>query len=185
MIMLTYRKVTAKDFELAALPHLNNIFHTAVRLTSNRTEAEDLVQEVYLQAWKSFHSFEPGTNCRAWLFKILSHKVKHYYRTKLKFKFVDESEKLLDVMVYTPPVPEHLSDEEVLASLEKIPLCYRQAVLLADVEEFSYKEMADILNVPVGTIMSRLSRGRKLLRIGLTGGVCRANDKAQRMTSAA
>lgn len=183
MLMPTYEKISAEDFESAALPHLNDIFRTAVRLTSNRTEAEDLVQEVYLQAWKSFHCFEPGTNCRAWLFKILSHKVKHYYRTKLKFKFVDDGEKLLDVMAYTPPVPEHLSDEDVLASLEKIPLCYRQVVLLADVEEFSYKEMADTLSVPVGTIMSRLSRGRKLLRSGLTDSVCHTMDKSQRMTA--
>ncbi len=183
MLMPTYEKNSAEGFESAALPHLNDIFRTAVRLTSNRTEAEDLVQEVYLQAWKSFHCFEPGTNCRAWLFKILSHKVKHYYRTKLKFKFVDDGEKLLDVMAYTPPVPEHLSDEDVLASLEKIPPCYREVILLADVEEFSYKEMADTLSVPVGTIMSRLSRGRKLLRSGLTDSVCHTMDISQRMTA--
>jgi RNA polymerase sigma-70 factor (ECF subfamily) len=166
--MSAHKMVAAEDFESVALPYLDSLFHTATRLTGNQAEAEDLVQEVYMQAWKSFHCFEPGTNCRAWLFKILSNKAKHYHRKRFKFRFVDESEKFLDALAYVPPVPELLSNEEVLASLEKVPCFYRAVVVLADVEEFSYKEIADILSIPVGTVMSRLSRGRKLLRIELS-----------------
>lgn len=161
------KTVTVEDFELAALPYLNNVFKAAVRVTGNQAESEDLVQEVYLQAWKSFYQFEMGTNCHAWLFKILSNKIKHYYRKNYKFKLVNDSEKVLAVLVYEPPAPQYLCDEAVLASLEKLPSVYREAIMLADVEEFSYKEICLILKVPIGTVMSRLSRGRKLLRIEL------------------
>jgi len=158
----------AAEFESVALPYLNNLFQTAVRLTGNQAEAEDLVQEVYLQAWKSFRQFEKGTNCRAWLFKILSNKTMHYYRGRIKFEFVTESEKVLEVLACAPVIPERLCDQEIIASLEKIPHFYREVVLLADVEEFSYKEIAAMLEIPVGTVMSRLSRGRRLLRVDLS-----------------
>ncbi|MFN2454490.1 MAG: sigma-70 family RNA polymerase sigma factor [Pyrinomonadaceae bacterium] len=167
--MLIQKEIKPEDFESAALPYIDNLFQTAVRLTGNQAEAEDLVQEVYLQAWKSFHRFEAGTNCRAWLFKILSNKVKHHYRKNIKFKFINDSEKVLDFLAYEPPVPERLSDEEVLIALAKIPHFYREVVLLADVEEFSYKEIALILKIPMGTVMSRLNRGRRMLRIELSG----------------
>lgn len=165
--MLFSRGINAEDFEAAALPHLNDLFRTAVRLTANRTEAEDLVQEVYLQAWKSFHRFELGTNCRAWLFKILFNKSNHHRRRL--FRLVEDSEKTIDALTYEPPVPEHLRDEEILAALGGITEQYREAIVLADVEEFSYKEVAFILKVPIGTVMSRLSRGRRLLRVALAG----------------
>lgn len=160
-------KIKTEDFEAAALPHLNEIYRTAARLVRSRTEAEDLVQETYMQAWKSFHKFRPGTNCRAWLFKILLHKVSHHRAKWLRL--IKRSDELPDVLVYEPPIPENLLDETMLSALEKIPPGYRQAVMLADVEGFSYKETAFILEVPVGTVMSRLSRGRKLLRIELAG----------------
>lgn len=166
--MQVYKTVTTEDFELAALPHLNNLFKAAVRVTGNQAESEDLVQEVYLQAWKSFYQFEMGTNCHAWLFKILSNKIKHYYRKNFRFKLVNDSEKELAVLAYEAPAAQHLSNEAVLASLENLPPVYREAILLADVEEFSYKEICLILQVPIGTVMSRLSRGRKLLRNELT-----------------
>lgn len=162
--MQVHKTGTIEDFELAALPHLNNLFKTAVRVTGNQAESEDLVQEVYLQAWKSFYRFELGTNCHAWLFKILSNKIKHHHRKNFKFKLVNDSEKALAVLAYEPPVPQHLCNEAVLASLERLPFIYREAILLADVEEFSYKEICLILKIPIGTVMSRLSRGRKLLR---------------------
>jgi RNA polymerase sigma-70 factor (ECF subfamily) len=165
--MQAQKTVTVEDFELAALPYLNNVFKAAVRVTGNQAESEDLVQEVYLQAWRSFYQFEMGTNCLAWLFKILSNKIKHYYRKNYKFKLVNDSEKVLAILVYEPPAPQHLCDEAVLASLENLPSVYREAIMLADVEEFSYKEICLILKVPIGTVMSRLSRGRKLLRIEL------------------
>ena len=163
--MLFGERNKTEDFEAAALPHLNDLYRTAARLVSSRAEAEDLVQETYLQAWKSFHKFTIGTNCRAWMFKILLNKVKHH-RSKW-LGLLKRSEELPEMLMYEPPVPEHLRDEEVLLALEKIPLCYREAVLLADVQEFSYKEVAFILKVRVGTVMSRLSRGRKLLRAEL------------------
>jgi RNA polymerase sigma-70 factor, ECF subfamily len=165
MTVLFGRTAKAEEFEQAAMPHLNDLFRTAMRVIGNRSEAEDLVQEAYLQAWKSFHRFEPGTNCRAWLFKILFHVIHHHRRKWYNAKTVREGEELLEQTVaYEPPVPEHLSDEEVLAAFEKIPHQYREVVLLADVQELSYKEVAEALDIPMGTVMSRLSRGRRLLR---------------------
>ncbi len=155
------------EFEKAAMPHINDLFRTAMRVIRNRSEAEDLVQEAYLQAWKSFHRFEPGTNCRAWLFKILFHVI-HHHRRKwfgLGSRIVEMEEGALEnTLVYQPPVPQHLSDEDVLAALDRVPVQYREVILLADVEEFSYKEVAQALSIPLGTVMSRLSRGRKILR---------------------
>ena len=169
--MIFRRSAPTEEFESAALPHLNDLYRTAARVIGNRTEAEDLVQETYFQAWKSFHRFEPGTNCRAWLFKILFHLIQHQRRKWYNSRLVKESDQmpLQDTVAYEAPVPQHLRDEDVLAALEKISVHYREVVLLADVQEFSYKEIAATLGVPVGTVMSRLSRGRKLLRAELTG----------------
>jgi RNA polymerase sigma-70 factor, ECF subfamily len=162
------RRARTEDFEEAALPHLNDLFRTALRVTRNRTEAEDLVQEAYLQAWKSFHRFEPGTNCRAWLFKILFHAIQHHRRKSSKMRLVTDDEEMIEeTLSYQPPLSQHLSDEDVLAAFEKIPEHYREVVLLADVEELSYKEVAAALNLPLGTVMSRVSRGRRLLRAEL------------------
>jgi len=156
-------------FEAEAMPHLNDIFRTASRMLGERARAEDVVQEVYLQAWKSFARFEPGTNCRAWLYKILFHCVNHHRRKWFRFPLLKEAEEFLEAnLTYEAPVPEHLTDEEILAALDAIPGDFRAVVLLVDVEEFAYKEAAEILSVPIGTVMSRLSRGRKLLREQLT-----------------
>lgn len=169
--MIFGRSAPKEEFESVALPHMNDLYRTAARVIGNRSEAEDLVQETYLQAWKSFHRFEPGTNCRAWLFKILFHLIHHQRRKSYNSKLVRENDDLLlqDTVAYEPPVPQHLSDEDVLSALQKISAHYREVVLLADVQEFSYKEVAATLGVPVGTVMSRLSRGRKLLRTELAG----------------
>lgn len=154
-----------EDFSAAAMPHLDDLFRTAYRVIGERAEAEDLVQETFLQAWKSFHRFEPGTNCRAWLFKILFHVIHHHRRKWFKFNFVNDGEELMEnTLAYEPPIPQHLNDEEVLAALQKVPEHYREVILLADVQEFSYKEVANTLDIPLGTVMSRLNRGRKLLR---------------------
>lgn len=162
---------TAHDrFEAEAMPHLNDIFRTAVRLVGEHARAEDVVQDVYFEAWKSFHRFEPGTNCRAWLFKILFHCVNHHRRKWFRFPLLKETEEFIEAnLTYTPPVPEHLTDEEILAAVDRIPTDYRAVVLLVDVEEFAYKETAEILSIPIGTVMSRLSRGRKMLREQLSG----------------
>lgn len=155
-------------FQTEALPHLDDLFRTARRVTGNPTDAHDLVQEAYLQAWKSFHRFEPGTNCRAWLYRILFNKIHHYHRSRYNSKLVKDAEEFLaEIIAYEPSVPEHLRDEEVLTALDRIPPDYRAVILLADVQEFAYKEIAAILEIPIGTVMSRLSRGRKLLRIEL------------------
>src|SRR6516162_9179929 len=158
------------ELEAAAVPHLSDIYRTAARLLGNGTGADDGVQHVYLQAWKSFDQFELGTNCRAWLFKILFHTLNHYRRKWLNIRMVKESEEILDLTpAGGPPIPEHITDEEVLAALADVPQDFRAVVLLIDVEEFAYKEAAGILNVPIGTVMSRLSRGRKMLRERLAG----------------
>lgn len=155
----------AASFESVALPHLNDLFRTACRLLDDSAKAEDAVQETYLQAWKSFDRFEPGTNCRAWLFKILLNNIHHYRRKRSNVFFLDlKAGELEEHIAYTPPVPEEVSDEDVLLALGNLPHDYRAAILLADVQEFSYKETAEILKVPIGTVMSRLSRGRNILR---------------------
>jgi RNA polymerase sigma-70 factor, ECF subfamily len=154
-----------EDFESVALPHFDDLYRTASRVLGDRSEAEDLVQEAYLQAWKSFHRFETGTNCRAWLFKILFHVIHHHRRKWFNLKLIKESDEILeDVLTYEPPVPEHITDEEMLLALDRIPVDFREVLLLSDVQEFSYKEIADTLQIPIGTVMSRLSRGRKALR---------------------
>ena len=168
--MLRVRRARAEEFESVAMPHLSGLFRTALRLIGNRSEAEDIVQEAYLQAWKSFHRFEAGTNCRAWLYKILSHVMQHHRRKWYNSKSARESEEsAMETLAYEPPVPQQLSDEDVLAAFDKIPVHYREVVLLADVQELSYKEVAQTLAIPVGTVMSRLSRGRSLLRQELAG----------------
>lgn len=163
--MVATLEVNVEAFEAEALPYFDDLYRTAVRVVGDRTEAEDLVQEAYLQAWKSFHRFEPGTNCRAWLFKILFHVIHHHRRKWFNFKWVEEGEILLEeVLAYEPPIPEHLTDEDILAALDRIPVNYREVLILADVQEFPYKEISETLKIPIGTVMSRLSRGRKILR---------------------
>lgn len=168
--MFFRKKVQTDEFEAAALPHLNDLYRTAVHLVRNRTEAHDIVQDVYLQAWKVFHRFEPGTNCRAWLFKILINEVHHYRRRWFNTKVVPELEQPLEeTLTFEPPIAENIQDETVLAALDEIPREFREVVLLSDVQEFTYKEIAEMLSIPVGTVMSRLSRGRKQLRMKLSG----------------
>ncbi len=162
------RKSNLEEFEAVALPHLNDIFRTASGLLRNQTEAEDLAQDVYMNAWKSFHRFEPGTNCRAWLFKILFHRLHHHRRKWFQLKLTKEADILEDTLKWEPPVNDVLTDEEIITALNNIPEDYRAVVLLADVEEFSYKEVAAALDIPMGTVMSRLSRARRMLREQLT-----------------
>lgn len=181
-----HRASARERFQTEALPHLNDLFRTASRLIGDRARAEDVIQEVFLQAWKSFDRFEAGTNCRAWLFKILFHCVNHHRRKWFRFPLLKEAEEFIEAnLTYAPPVPEQLTDEDILDALDGIPPDFRAVVLLVDVEEFSYKEAAEILAVPAGTVMSRLSRGRKLLReqlaeVARAYGVIRAGEEGRK-----
>jgi RNA polymerase sigma-70 factor (ECF subfamily) len=178
-------KVRLEDFEATAMPHFPDLYRTARLLAQDSAEAEDLVQEVYLQAWKSFHRFEMGTNCRAWLFKILFHRLHHFRRRWAKAAKVEafENPEDQDSIIAETPVPQEIRDEDVLKALGRVPIEFREVVLLADVQEFSYKEIAETMKLPLGTVMSRLSRGRKLLRQELAGvassyGITPAGDQA-------
>lgn len=162
-------EITPEIFEAEAMTHIHDLYRTAVRLTMNHQDADDLVQETYMQAWKSFDRYEAGTNCRAWLYKILFNKFDHLRRKKYtQAKYFQEADELVfDNSVYAAPIPEHLTDQEVIAALNKLPEHYRSVVLLADVHEFDYKEVAVILDIPIGTVMSRLSRARGQLKKSL------------------
>ena len=166
--MFRDHQITLQEFEKQALPYLNDLYRTARRLVRDRHHAEDAVQETYLQAWKSFYRFEPGTNCRAWLFAILFHVIQHHWRIQSLMKTVPQGEEILeDMPAYEPPVPDDITDEHLLAALDSVPRQFREVLLLADVQEFTYKEISDILKVPIGTVMSRLSRGRTQLHKAL------------------
>jgi RNA polymerase sigma-70 factor, ECF subfamily len=161
------------DFETVALPHLESLFRLALWLERDRPAAEDLVQETFAQALQSFHRFEPGTNCRAWLVSILQHLRSNRRRALARQPQLsdvgDLEEQLAETLTYEPPTPEGISEEEVLIALKKLPASFQEAIVLADVEQFSYKEIAEILGIPLGTVMSRLHRARKLLRTELAG----------------
>ncbi len=163
-------EITPEIFEAEAVKHLDDLFRTAKRLTMNQTDAEDLVQETFMQAWKSFDHYELGTNCRAWLYKILFNKFDHHRRKKYtQAKYIQEADELTFLSAaFIAPIPEFLTDREVINALNKLPEHYRSVVLLADVQELDYKEVAAILNIPIGTVMSRLNRGRAQLKKSLS-----------------
>ena len=179
------RKPTLADFEAAAMPHIDDLFRTAQRVLRDPSRAEDVVQEVYLQAWKSFGRFEIGTNCKAWLYKILFHSINHYRRKWFRLRLLSEKEEYLEEnLAWTPSLPDHLTDADILAALDDIPQNFKSVVLLVDVEEFAYKDVGEILEIPIGTVMSRLSRGRKLLRerlahVAASYGITKAANQGQ------
>jgi RNA polymerase sigma-70 factor, ECF subfamily len=162
------------DFEQVALPHLDSLFRLALWLERDRHQAEDLVQETFAQALQSFHRFQRGTNCRAWLVSILQHLRSNRRRSLARqpplsdVDVGDLEEQLAETLAYEPPTPQGLSEDEVMLAVKKLAPAFQEAILLADVEQFSYKEIAEILGIPLGTVMSRLHRARKLLRTELT-----------------
>jgi RNA polymerase sigma-70 factor (ECF subfamily) len=162
-------------FEKTALVHLDALYRTALRLTGSRAEAEDVVQETFLRAFRGFRRFSPGTNCRAWLFTILRNVFLNRVRARGP-EVVDGPEPLDSVEVESATGPSEGArnpEEEFFQSvlhgdvdraLKALPLPFREAVVLADLEGLTYREIAEVLGCPLGTVMSRLSRGRDLLR---------------------
>jgi RNA polymerase sigma-70 factor (ECF subfamily) len=155
-------------FEAEAMPHVDRLFRHAMWLERNRAEAEDLVQETLVQALQSFHRFATGTNCRAWLVTILHHVRSNRRRKGGRLVFDAQfEERAAHAIPFVPPIPDRLTDEDLLAALGRIPPHHQEVILLCDVEEMTYKEIAAALGIPIGTVMSRLHRGRELLRVEL------------------
>jgi RNA polymerase sigma-70 factor (ECF subfamily) len=152
-------------FEAEVLPHADRLFRLAMWFERNRADAEDVVQETMMQALGSFHRYQPGTNCRAWLTTILQRIVSNRRRAKGRSIVVSDAEdRIAQTVPFVPPVPQDLTDELVLGSLQRLPTPFQEVILLCDVEDLSYKEAAKALAIPVGTVMSRLHRGRAQLR---------------------
>jgi len=166
-------------FAELAMPYMDALYSAALRMTRNPADAEDLVQETFLRAYRGFGGFKDGTNLKAWLYKILTNTFINIYRAKKRRPEETEFDDVEEFSLYrrlggieaanaerTPEaeVLEGMPDEVVKEALESLPEQFRMAVLLADVEGFSYKEIAEIMDVPVGTVMSRLHRGRKQLQ---------------------
>lgn len=167
-------------FERTTTQYIDELYGTALRLTRNDRDAEDLVQDTYLKAFKAFHQFQPGTNCRAWMFRILTNTFINSYRRRIKEREIlerQENGSLQNSLVcrdsidrYSNPerqmVGQGLSDD-VEQALAEVPEDFRMAVILSDIRGFSYKEVAEMMETPIGTVMSRLFRGRRLLRKAL------------------
>lgn len=177
--------VTADDrerFQALVEEHLNGLFSAARRLTRDRARAEDLLQETFLRGWRSFHTFKPGTNSRAWLYKILMNAYIDGYRKTTREPEVVDQEDIDEFYLYTKVqesddfrragnpeevLLDRLMDADVKGALDSLPDAFREVVILADIEGFSYKEIADLLGIPLGTVMSRLHRGRRQLQVKL------------------
>ena len=169
-------------FAELAMEHMGSLYSAALRMTRNPSDAEDLVQETYLKAYRAFGTFQEGTNLKAWLYKILTNTFINSYRARKRRPEQTELDEVEDLYLYRrlggleaaaagrsaeEEVLDSFTDVEVKEALESLPETFRMAVLLADVEGFSYKEIAEILDVPIGTVMSRLHRGRKALQKAL------------------
>jgi RNA polymerase sigma-70 factor (ECF subfamily) len=174
-------RLSAEDserFQREALPLLDSLYGAALRMTRNPADAEDLVQETMLRAYRAFETFEPGTNLKAWLFRILTNAYINVYRKKQREPQKVSQDQIEDFDLYrelkdhesqfaqTPEtiVLDALVDSDILEAIDDLPEQFRLAVVLSDVEGFSYAEMAEIMDVPMGTVMSRLHRGRKALQ---------------------
>lgn len=151
-------------FEALTLPLQKALYQSARSMLGSNASAEDVVLETYLQAWRSFDKFEIGTNCKAWMFRILLNVARHERRKwSWRFQFPSTQEIFEKTLASPEPMGQTLEDREILAALCQIPQQYADVVILCDVQEFSYKEILRTLGVPIGTVMSRLSRGRELL----------------------
>src|SRR5581483_8852581 len=157
-----------------AMEHMGSLYTAAMRMTRNAADAEDLVQETYLKAYRAFGSFQAGTNLKAWLYRILTNTFINSYRSRKRRPEQTELDDVEDLYLYRrlggleaaaagrsaeEEVLDHFTETDVKQAVESLPEQFRMAVLLADVEGFSYKEIAEILDIPIGTVMSRLHRG--------------------------
>lgn len=174
---MSKKKALLDEFEREALPHLSYLYTSAYYLTKDETEAEDLVQETYLAAFRFFAKFQPGTNCRAWLLSILRHLfINRYWKKRREPKTVD-LEKVEEVYESMVEQGEGADPESLLFSklvggdvekaLKELPEEFRTAVVLVEIEELTYEEAAKVIGCPVGTIRSRVSRGRRMLQVRL------------------
>ena len=167
------------EFESMAMPFMDQLYSHALRLTKNSSDAEDLVQETYLKGYRAFSSFKEGTNLRAWLFRILTNSFINNYRKKQRGFEEEDFDEIDDMYLHRrlgsiqnntlgmsaeDMLFERLTEDEIKDAVENLPTQYREVVLLADVQGFSYKEIAEILEIPNGTVMSRLHRGRAKLQ---------------------
>jgi len=166
-----------REFEAEAMPHVHVLYGAAMRLVRSPADAEDLVQETFMKAFLAWEQFESGTNCKAWLFRIQTNTFINKYRRRVKEREIlegNERQAALHFLVHPQSkthsldpenhyVDKHLSDE-VMAALDSVPLDFRTVVVLSDIQGFSYKEVAEIVDIPVGTVMSRLFRGRRALQ---------------------
>jgi len=172
--------MSAKEqFTTDAMQYAPQLFSTALRMTRSRSDAEDLVQETYIKGWRSFHTFQEGTNLRAWLFRIMTNTYINKYNAKKRKGTEVELDDVEELFLYKrlgsidqsqlsssaeDQMLDLFTDDEVKNALESLPEDFRIPVLLSDVDGFSYKDIAEMLEIPIGTVMSRLHRGRKAMQ---------------------